>query len=74
MSMVDGLIAVLVESWSFDLIIPSVHITSIDELTMADYDFLAANVSEAQETLFPSVAQTPESEANPDSPFDKSNA
>lgn len=74
MSMVDGLIAVLVESWSFDLIIPSVHIASIDELTMADYDALAVYISEAQDALFPSLNKTPESEANPDSPFDKSNA
>ena len=74
MSMVDGLIAVLVEAWSFDLILPSVHLASIDELTMADYDALAVHVSEAQDALFPSLAQTPESESNPDSPFDKSNA
>ena len=74
MSMVDGLIAVLVESWSFDLIIPSVHIASIDELTMADYDALAVYISEAQDALFPSLNKTLESEANPDSPFDKSNA
>jgi len=74
MSMVDGLMAVLIESWSFDLIIPSVHLLSLDELTMADYDAIAAEVSKAQDTLFPALSQTPESEANPDSPFANSNA
>ena len=74
MSMVDGLIAVLVESWSFDLMIPSVHLASIDELTMADYDALAAHIAEAQDALFPALTQTPITEANPDSPFDNSNA
>ena len=74
MSMVDGLMAVLIESWSFDLIIPSVHLLSLEELTMADYDAIAAEVSKAQDALFPAISQTPESEANPDSPFDNSNA
>ena len=40
-SMIDGLIAVLVESWSFDLIIPSVHLPSLGELEIPDYDALA---------------------------------
>lgn len=74
MSMVDGLMAVLIESWSFDLIIPSIVIASLDELTMPDYDFIAAEVTKAQDELFPSLAQTPEAEANPDSPFVSSNA
>ena len=34
MSMTDGLIAVLIESWSFDLIIPSIHLASLDELSL----------------------------------------
>ena len=74
MSMLDGLMAVLISAWSFDLIIPSVVLSSLGELTMADYDAIAAEVSKAQESLFPTLAQTPESEANPDSPFDGSNA
>ena len=32
LSMVDGLLAILIESWSFDLIIPSIHLSSLDEL------------------------------------------
>jgi hypothetical protein len=40
MAMMDNLIAVLVEEWSFDLIIPSIKIESLDELATADYDAL----------------------------------
>jgi hypothetical protein len=74
LSMTNGLLAILIESWSFDLIIPSISIKSLDELTIPDYDAIAAETIEAQSVLFPSVTQTPESEANPDSPFDNSNA
>jgi hypothetical protein len=74
MSMVDGLMAVLISEWSFDLIIPSIVIASLDELTMADYDALAVEVSNAQDALFPALNQTPESEASVDSPFGNSNA
>lgn len=74
MSMVDGLMAILIESWSFDLIIPSVVLKSLDELTMPDYDVIAVEVGNMQSSIFPQVTETPESEANPDSPFVSSNA
>lgn len=74
MSMTDGLIAVLVESWSFDLIVPSVHIASLDELTMPDYDALAAEASKAQSAIFTNFTDTPANQSNPDSPLGDSNA
>ena len=62
----DALIAMLVETWSFEkLMIPSVKIDSLDELTMADYDALVEHTKEAQKYLFPSLAETPETEADP---------
>ena len=64
-SLIDGLIAIMVESWSLDLIIPSVKIESIDEMEMADYDFLTEEAQTAQKILFPSLAQTDEAEADP---------
>lgn len=73
LSMVDGVIAILVESWSFDLIVPSIHLESLGELSMADYDALAEEANKIQDFLFPNVAKTPESESNQDSPFAKSN-
>ena len=74
MSITDGLIAVLVESWSFDLIIPSIHIASLDELTMPDYDFLAAEAAKAQSGIFPDFSDTPANQSNPDSPLGNLNA
>ena len=74
MSMTDGLIAVLVESWSFDLIIPSIHIASLDELTMPDYDALALEASKAQSSIFTDFSETPANQSNPDSPLENLNA
>jgi hypothetical protein len=45
MSIIDGLIAILVEEWSFDMLPPAVSIKSLEELTMADYDALSAEAS-----------------------------
>jgi hypothetical protein len=73
LSIVDGLIAILVEEWSFDLILPSVKINSLEELTMGDYDVLAEEAGKAQKMLFPSLAKTEETEADPESPFGNAN-
>ena len=69
LSLTDGLIAVLVESWSLDLLIPSVRLSSIDEMEMADYDFLTEATKEAQAILFPALAKTEETEKDVESPF-----
>jgi hypothetical protein len=61
----DALIAMLVDEWSFDLIIPSIKLESLDELSMADYDALVEVSKDAQEVLFPSLAKTDANEANP---------
>lgn len=74
LSLTDGLIAILVEEWSLDLIIPSVRIASIDELTMPDYDALVEETKDAQKALFPKTAQTEETEKDAESPFGNSNA
>lgn len=69
MSIVDGLIACLIEEWSFEMPIPMIKISALDELTMADYDQLAEAGEEAQRLLFPKLAATEESEKDADSPF-----
>ena len=61
----DALIAMLVEDWSYDLIIPSVKIDSLDELTMPDYDALVEHTKDAQSFLFPSLSSTEANDANP---------
>lgn len=73
LSLTDGILAVLVESWSLDLIIPSVRIESLDELEMADYDALVEETKEAQKVLFPALGKTEETEKDAESPFDNSN-
>jgi hypothetical protein len=61
----DAVIATMVKDWSFKLIIPSVKIESLDELTPADYDALQEACQEAQQFLFPSLGKTDENEADP---------
>ena len=70
----DALIAMLVETWSFDLIPPAIKLDSLDELTMADYDALVEHTKDAQKHLFPNLAETPQSEADPKAPGENSNA
>ena len=64
----DALIGMLIEEWSFDLIIPSIKIESLDELTMADYDALVEHSKDAQSFLFPNLADTDEIRADPKAP------
>lgn len=73
LSLVDGLIAILVEEWSFELPIPSIRINSLDELQMPDYDVMAEEAGKAQKMLFPQLGKSPESERDVDSPFENSN-
>lgn len=68
MALADALIALLVEEWSFDLVPPSVKIDSLGELDMTDYDFLVEQTKDAQKYLFPNLAETPETEADPKAP------
>ena len=69
----DALIAMLVESWSFDLIPPSIKLESLDELTMADYDALTDHTKEAQKVLFTQTQENDESAKDTESPFADSN-
>lgn len=61
----DALVGMLVESWSFDLLPPSVKLESLDELEIPDYDALVEATKDAQAILFPSLGKTIESETNP---------
>ncbi len=70
----DALISMLIEDWSFDLVIPSAKTDTLDELTMADYDALVEHTKEAQKYLFPSIAETEENEKDPKADTANSNA
>lgn len=65
MALGDALIAMMIQDWSFDWIIPSVKIDSLDELDVKDYDFLIEQTKDAQKALFPNLSETPETEADP---------
>lgn len=65
MALGDALIAMMVEDWSLDLIIPSVKLDSLGELDVSDYDFLIEQTKDMQKALFPTLAETPETEADP---------
>lgn len=71
-SLIDGLIAILVKEWSFEMPIPSIKMSMLDELTMADYDTLAEEAGKAQKILFPKITETEETKADVDSPFGNS--
>jgi len=70
----DALIAMLIEDWSLDLLIPALKIDNLDELEMADYDALVDATKDAQKFLFPSLGDTIENEEDPKAPSDNSNA
>jgi hypothetical protein len=71
-AMMDNLIAVLIEEWSFDLIIPSVRLESLDELDIADYDMLQEEAEAALPLLFPRINKSVENEADPKASTDNS--
>ena len=61
----DALIAMLVEEWSFEMLIPVLKMENIDELEMKDYDFLVEQTKDAQKYLFPALSETEQNEADP---------
>lgn len=61
----DGLIAISVLNWSFDLIPPSIRIASLGELTPRDHAALVKATEIAQDYLFPTFT---ENEENADDP------
>ncbi len=73
LSLTDGILAIMVESWELDLPIPSIRISSLDELDIADYDHLTDLSKDFQKAIFPSLVDTPENSENADSPFGGSN-
>jgi len=69
LAMMDGLVALIVEAWSFDLVIPSVRLESLDELEIPDYDALLEHATEAQKILFPDLTDNVRTQQDVDSPF-----
>lgn len=74
MALTDAFLAMLIEDWSFDLLIPSIKIDTLGELTMNDYDTLVDLTQYAQQSLFPKLGQSEETEKDPKAHTDNLNA
>ena len=61
----DAVISCLIVSWSYELMVPSVKIDSLGELSIEDYDALIAEADKAAPVLFPDFFKTVEAEADP---------
>jgi hypothetical protein len=73
-STIKGILAIIIKSWTLDLLVPSLAISSLGELDIADYDALLEEATKVQEMLFNSgFADTKKNQDNPDSPLDNSN-
>jgi hypothetical protein len=62
--------SVLIESWSFDLIPPSIKPESLDELTLEDADALRGEIVPFIEQLMPKFDRTEKAAADPKAPTD----
>lgn len=72
LQMIENILAVLIESWSLDLLLPSVDINSLGELELEDYDVLEQEAKDAMPALFPRLNKSPENEADPKATTDNS--
>ena len=61
-AVMNNLIAVLIEEWSFDLVPPSVKIDSLGELSIGDYDALQEHAEAAMPLLFPKLQDSTDSD------------
>jgi hypothetical protein len=61
----NALLAILVEDWSFDLILPSVKVDSIEELTIPDYSALLKETETLIKELFPELNESVEAQLDP---------
>lgn len=61
--MKEGLVALLVESWTLDLALPKDNLSSLDELSIHDSDVLDEICGEAGKALFPRVDPNPDPES-----------
>lgn len=70
----DALISMLIEDWSFESLIPSVKKESLDDLEVADYDFLMEQTKEAQKALYPNLKEDDVNIKDPKASTENSNA
>jgi hypothetical protein len=69
----NALLATIIQEWSYDLIIPSVKVESIEELSIPDYTALMKETENLTKELFPDINDTPESASDPKATTENSN-
>jgi hypothetical protein len=70
----NALLAIVIDEWSYDLLIPSVKEDAIEELPIKDYVALMKETENLVKDLFPDLKDTDENRQDPDSPLENSNA
>ena len=70
----NALLSIVIEEWTYDLLIPSVKVETIEELPIKDYVALMKETDDLVKDLFPDLKDTDENRQNPDSPLENSNA
>lgn len=73
-TLIDNAIALVVESWSFDLLPPSVNVESLGELDFVDYDALQEKAQEALDLMFPKLSKPGDGVVDPKATTPDSNA
>jgi hypothetical protein len=63
-----ALLAAVIESWSLDLIPPSIQIDSLRKLSIKDINFLTEAVKPYLDVIFPELVKTEENKADPKAP------
>jgi len=61
----NALLAAIIEDWSFDLLVPSVKVDSIEELSIPDYTALMKETENLTKELFPDIKDTVENASDP---------
>jgi hypothetical protein len=70
----NALLAAIIEDWSLDLLIPSVKIDSIEELSIPDYTALMKETDTLTKELFPDISDSVENASDPKATTENSNA
>jgi hypothetical protein len=71
---VENMLGLLIESWTLDLMVPSIRPESLDDLEAADFDTLQEEAQTAMDLLWPKLAKSLETMADPKAPTDNSKA
>ena len=70
----NALLTTIIEDWSYDLMIPSVKVDSIEELPIPDYVALMKETENLTKELFPDITDSVENSLDPKVTTENSNA